>query len=97
MLVMLAMAIPTNIGGWGPREGVAAWLFAVAGLGAGQGVAAATVYGVMVLAGTLPGAVVLLVSWASPSRPAHPDAVGESTESGQLTPSLPRTGDLARG
>ena len=37
MLVLLAMAVPTNIGGWGPREGVAAWLFAAAGLGAGSG------------------------------------------------------------
>lgn len=97
MLVMLAMAIPTNIGGWGPREGVAAWLFAIAGLGAAQGVAAATVYGVMVLAGTLPGAVVLLVSWASPGRPAHPEPAGDPTASGEPTPTLPRAGDLARG
>ncbi len=56
MLVLLAMAVPTNIGGWGPREGVAAWLFGAAGLGADQGVAAATVYGVIVLVACLPGA-----------------------------------------
>ncbi len=62
MLVMLAMAVPMNIGGWGPREGVAAWLFAAAGLGAGPGVAAATVYGMLVLVATLPGAVVLVVA-----------------------------------
>jgi glycosyltransferase 2 family protein len=72
MLVMLAMAVPTNIGGWGPREGAAAWLFGVAGLGAAQGVAAATVYGVLVLAGTLPGAVVLLVAWVRHNRPLGP-------------------------
>jgi glycosyltransferase 2 family protein len=59
MLVLLAMAVPTNIGGWGPREGVAAWSFGAAGLGAGQGVATATVYGVLVMAATLPGAAVL--------------------------------------
>jgi uncharacterized membrane protein YbhN (UPF0104 family) len=63
LLVMLAMAAPTNIGGWGPREGVAAWLFGIAGLGSGQGIATATVYGVMVLTAYLPGAVVLLVSY----------------------------------
>lgn len=63
MLALLATALPTNIGGWGPREGVAAWLFAAAGLGADQGVATATVFGVMVLVASLPGAVVLVVAW----------------------------------
>jgi glycosyltransferase 2 family protein len=60
MLVLLAMAVPINIGGWGPREGVAAWSFGAAGLGAGLGVATATVYGVLVIAAALPGAAVLL-------------------------------------
>jgi uncharacterized membrane protein YbhN (UPF0104 family) len=63
MLMLLAMTVPTSIGGWGPREGVAAWAFAVAGLGAAQGVETATVYGVLSLVATLPGAVVLLLSW----------------------------------
>lgn len=60
VVVLLAMSVPTNIGGWGPREGAAAWLFAAAGLGAAQGLAAATVYGVLVLAAASPGAVVFL-------------------------------------
>ena len=38
LLVMLAMVLP-SVAGWGPREGAAAWAFAAAGLGAGQGVA----------------------------------------------------------
>ncbi len=63
LLVLVAMGLPTNIGGWGPREGVAAWAFAAAGLGATQGVATAVVYGVMVLVASLPGAIVLLVAW----------------------------------
>jgi glycosyltransferase 2 family protein len=63
MLSLFASAVPTNVGGWGPREGVAAWLFAAAGLGAAQGVATATVFGVMVLVASLPGAVVLVVAW----------------------------------
>ncbi|WP_448612608.1 lysylphosphatidylglycerol synthase transmembrane domain-containing protein [Modestobacter sp. URMC 112] len=58
-LVLVAMTIPLNVGGWGPREGVAAWAFAAAGLGAAQGVATATAYGVMALVATLPGAAVL--------------------------------------
>lgn len=62
MLVLLAMASPTNIGGWGPREGTAAWLFSAAGLGADQGVATATVYGIMVMVSSLPGAAVLIVA-----------------------------------
>lgn len=62
LLVLLAMSIPLNIGGWGPREGVAAWAFAAAGLGAAQGVSTAVVYGVMALVATLPGAVVLVAA-----------------------------------
>ena len=59
MLVLLAMVVPLSVGGWGPREGVAAWAFAAAGLGAAQGVAAATAYGVMSLVATMPGVLVL--------------------------------------
>ena len=61
MLVLLAMAVPLNVGGWGPREGMAAWAFGAAGLGASQGLATATAYGVMGLVATLPGAIVLAV------------------------------------
>jgi len=63
VLVLLAMGVPTNVGGWGPREGVAAWVFGLAGLSAAQGVATAVVYGVMVLVASLPGAAVLVVAW----------------------------------
>ena len=62
LLVLLVAALP-NIGGWGPREGVTAWAFAAAGLGASLGVATAVVYGVMVFVASLPGAAVLLITW----------------------------------
>jgi uncharacterized protein (TIRG00374 family) len=62
LLGMLAMVLP-SIGGWGPREGVTAWLFAAAGLGADRGAATAVAYGVMVLAASLPGGLVLLAAW----------------------------------
>jgi glycosyltransferase 2 family protein len=69
LLVLLAAALP-NIGGWGPREGMTAWAFAAAGLGASLGVATAVVYGVMVLVASLPGAAVLVVVWMRRTRPA---------------------------
>jgi glycosyltransferase 2 family protein len=62
LLVMLAAALP-NVGGWGPREGVTAWAFAAAGLGASRGVATAVAYGVMVFVASLPGAAVLAAAW----------------------------------
>ena len=67
LLVMMAMVLP-SIAGWGPREGVAAWTFGAAGLGADKGVAAAVVYGVMVLVSSLPGAAVLVVAWFRRAR-----------------------------
>jgi uncharacterized membrane protein YbhN (UPF0104 family) len=62
LLVLLAGALP-NVGGWGPREGVTAWAFAAAGLGASLGVATAVVYGVMVFVASLPGAAILGAGW----------------------------------
>lgn len=59
LLVLVAMTLPLSIAGWGPREGVAAWVFALAGLGASEGVAAAVLYGVLVLVASLPGAALL--------------------------------------
>jgi uncharacterized membrane protein YbhN (UPF0104 family) len=68
LMVLLAAALP-NVGGWGPREGVTAWAFAAAGLGASLGVATAVVYGVMVLVASLPGAAVLAAAWVPHGAP----------------------------
>ena len=76
MLVLLAMAVPINIGGWGPREGVAAWVFGAAGLGAGAGVATAVVYGVMALVAGLPGALVIVGEGLASA--AHTDGVTDA-------------------
>jgi uncharacterized membrane protein YbhN (UPF0104 family) len=62
LLAMLAMVLP-SIGGWGPREGATAWMFSAAGLGADRGAATAVAYGVMVLAASLPGGLVLVMGW----------------------------------
>ncbi len=69
LLVILAGALP-NVGGWGPREGVTAWAFAAAGLGASRGVTTAVVYGVMVFVASLPGAAVLVAAWVCRTRSA---------------------------
>jgi uncharacterized membrane protein YbhN (UPF0104 family) len=74
LLAVLAMVLP-SIGGWGPREGVTAWVFSAAGLGAERGAATAVAYGVLVLAASLPGAILLAVGWL-PGRRAS------STQSG---------------
>ena len=66
---MLPMVLP-SVAGWGPREGVAAWVLGAAGLGAQQGVATAVVYGVMVLVASLPGAAVVVVAWFRGNRPS---------------------------
>ena len=59
LVAVLATALP-NVGGWGPREGVTAWVFAAAGLGAALGAATAVTFGVLVLAASVPGALVLV-------------------------------------
>ncbi len=60
-VVLVAAALPINIAGWGPREGAAAWVFALVGLGAATGTSVATAYGVLAFAAALPGAALLLV------------------------------------
>ncbi|MGP8303737.1 lysylphosphatidylglycerol synthase transmembrane domain-containing protein [Streptomyces inhibens] len=72
VLALLAMALPLNVGGWGPREGVAAWAFGAAGLGAAQGLTTAVIYGVLAFAASLPGVAVLLARWAPGLRTERP-------------------------
>jgi uncharacterized membrane protein YbhN (UPF0104 family) len=61
LLVLVAMALPLSVAGWGVREGAAAWLFGSAGLGPDAGVAVATAYGTMALVAVLPGGALLLL------------------------------------
>ena len=73
LLAMLGMVLP-SVGGWGPREGTTAWVFASAGLGAERGAATAVAYGVIVLVAGLPGALVLAAEWLPRRRPAPLEA-----------------------
>jgi glycosyltransferase 2 family protein len=87
LLVLVAMTLPTSIGGWGLREGAAAWAFAAAGLGADAGVATAVTYGVLTLIAALPGLVVLIVSARAAHRPTHDVDVRTPTDDGLRSPS----------
>jgi uncharacterized membrane protein YbhN (UPF0104 family) len=60
LVVQTATVIPLSIGGWGLREGAAAWAFGAAGLGAATGVTVTTLYAVLMLAAVIPGAGLLL-------------------------------------
>ncbi len=88
LVVMLAMAVPLSVAGWGPREGATAWAFGAAGLGVNQGVAVAVIYGVMVLVASLPGAGLLLAGrWGRRGRgaltePARASALAPAPDHG---------------
>jgi uncharacterized membrane protein YbhN (UPF0104 family) len=60
LVVQTAVVIPLGIGGWGLREGAAAWAFAAAGLGAATGVTVTILYAVLMLIAVAPGAGLLL-------------------------------------
>ena len=54
-LLLLVMAIPVTVAGWGMSEGAAALLWPMAGMPAEQGVALSVGYGLAVLLSSLPG------------------------------------------
>lgn len=70
VLALLAMALPVNVGGWGPREGTLAVAFGATGLAARQGLTIAVIYGVLTFLASLPGACVMLVRWSRRPAPA---------------------------
>jgi len=61
LIVLAGMAIPVGIGGFGPREAVAALAFGSVGLSAHAGVATAAAYGVLAAVSALPGVLVMLL------------------------------------
>ena len=58
--VLMTMLIPVTVAGWGLREGAAAVLWGAVGLTAVDGVLVSVTYGLLVLIGSLPGAVFLM-------------------------------------
>jgi glycosyltransferase 2 family protein len=93
VLVLLAMSVPANIAGWGPREAVAAWAFSAAGLGASQGVSVAVVYGVLAFVACLPGVVVMVLLWLRHRR----SGVGPMGSVWRPQPTVVDGGSFTRG
>jgi uncharacterized membrane protein YbhN (UPF0104 family) len=60
LTVLVGSAVPLNVAGWGPREGVTAAVFALAGLPSADGLTVSVVFGVLSAVATAPGVVVLL-------------------------------------
>lgn len=58
-IVLLSMALPLSIGGWGVREAVAASLWPVAGLLPEAGVATSILYGLVSLLAAVPAALLI--------------------------------------
>ena len=58
--VLMSMLIPVTVAGWGLREGAAAVLWGAVGLTAADGVLVSVTYGLLVLIGSLPGALFLM-------------------------------------
>ncbi|XVV07104.1 hypothetical protein ACQPW3_17650 [Actinosynnema sp. CA-248983] len=69
LLALVVMAIPVNVGGFGPREAFLAVAFGATGLGAALGVTTAVVYGVLAFAASLPGVFALAQRREVPAEP----------------------------
>lgn len=102
VLALLAMGLPLNVGGWGPREGVTAWAFGAAGLGASSGLAVAVVYGVLSLVASLPGVFVLLARYPrteapEPSSEVSNDKYGANDSARLASSALPFSAEPSEG
>jgi glycosyltransferase 2 family protein len=82
VLALLVMALPVNVGGWGPREAFLAVAFGTAGLDAAQGLTIAVVYGVLAMVASLPGVLVLFRGRPLPveDREVLPERLDERRE-----------------
>ncbi|WP_433795527.1 lysylphosphatidylglycerol synthase transmembrane domain-containing protein [Actinoplanes sp. CA-252034] len=87
LLALIAMGLPVNIGGWGPREGVMAWAFGAAGLSAAQGLTIAVAYGILAFVAAAPGAAVLVARLLA--RRVEQAAPQQGPTPSQPTPALP--------
>ena len=74
--VLMTMLIPVTVAGWGLREGAAAVLWSAVGLTAADGVVVSVAYGLLVLIGSLPGALFLMVSGRKSVEPFLPGPDG---------------------
>ncbi|MCO1575646.1 flippase-like domain-containing protein [Crossiella sp. SN42] len=77
VLALLVMAVPVNLGGFGPREAFLAVAFGAAGLGAAQGLTTGVVYGALALVSALPGVLTLLPRQRREGVPERLDQPGQ--------------------
>ncbi len=87
VLALVAMSVPANVGGWGPREAVTALAFGAAGLGSELGLTVSVTYGLLALVAALPGGLVLL--WRL-LRVEHLQVTGEDLD--QVRQKVPALG-----
>ncbi|WP_406689908.1 lysylphosphatidylglycerol synthase transmembrane domain-containing protein [Saccharopolyspora sp. ID03-671] len=72
VLALLVMALPINVGGFGPREAFLALAFAATGLDPAQGLATSVTYGALTLIAALPGVLVLVSGRSGGTAPEAP-------------------------
>ncbi|SFS73580.1 lysylphosphatidylglycerol synthase transmembrane domain-containing protein [Saccharopolyspora flava] len=83
VLALLVMALPINVGGFGPREAFLALAFAATGLDPAQGLATSVTYGALTLIAALPGVIVLFSRRSGGTAPeAPPPAAREDPRTG---------------
>jgi uncharacterized membrane protein YbhN (UPF0104 family) len=90
--VLLSMLIPITVAGWGVREAAAAGLWSALGMSAADGVAASAAYGLLVLASTLPGAVVLISAGRGRRGDRRRGGSGDSGDAARARGSRPAAG-----
>jgi len=78
LIVLAGMAIPIGVGGFGPREAVAALAVGQVGLDAQAGVATAAAYGVLAAVSALPGVLFMVLDVGRERRPAEPATLPET-------------------
>jgi uncharacterized membrane protein YbhN (UPF0104 family) len=66
LIALAGMSVPLGVGGFGPREAVAAVAFSAVGLSADAGVTTAAAYGVLAAVSATPGALVMLLDLRRP-------------------------------
>lgn len=92
VVVLLAASLPLNVGGWGPREGSAAWAFVVVGSTASLGVSAATLFGVLAIVSVAPGVLVAALAPLIVRRTSRVRASLRDRQLRHLPRRLPRLG-----
>jgi uncharacterized membrane protein YbhN (UPF0104 family) len=80
LAVLVGSAVPLNVAGWGPREGITAGVFTLVGLGSTTGLTVSVVFGVLSAVATVPGLLVLVADAVVRRRRPAPAAAVRALE-----------------